>query len=214
MTGEEELTAIRLVNAGLKSELQGLRSFLGGLIELVEATDASRYETEVHQLLSRIIGDLVKATGAHDGSLLASDPDTGELVFVIVTGDEPNAGLIGKRLPPRQGIAAWVLANKQPVIVNNTKIDERFYGEIDLELGYETRSLLAAPLIGGGEVLGVVEVLNKRHGEFFSTGNQALLSLMCRFAGELLFSMVKDVDLTQGEFRLLRRGAHAEEPYA
>lgn len=209
MHGHESLLQLREENAQLTNELDALHSFLRGLTELVEATDEARYESEVHRLLTRIISELVRAIGARDGSLLASDPQTGELVFVIVTGDPPNLHLLGRRLPPRQGIAAWVFQNRQPVIVNNAKIDERFYGEIDVELGYETRSLLASPLIGGGRILGVVEVLNKPQGEFFSMGNQALLSLMCRFAGELLFSMVKDLDLTREDFRLL--GSHTQK---
>jgi len=58
------------------------------------------------------------------------------------------------------------------------------------------KSNTAAPLIGGGRVIGVVEVLNKKDGKLFTIGNQTLLSVMCRFAGELMFTTVKDIDLT------------------
>ena len=81
--------------------------------------------------------------------------------------------------------------------MNNAAADDRFYPGMDREIHYRTQSLLAAPLIGGDRVLGVVEVLNKRDGKLFSVGNQTLLTLMCRFAGELLFSLVSDVDLSQ-----------------
>ena len=67
--------------------------------------------------------------------------------------------------------------------------------------------------MGGGKVLGVVEVLNKSQGQFFSTGNQALMNLMCRFAGELLHSMVRDLDLTHEDFRLLSRSQTAAAVY-
>ena len=88
--------------------------------------------------------------------------------------------------------------------MNNARIDERFHSSVDMELDYQTNSLLAAPLIGGGRLLGVVEVLNKRNNKLFSTGNQTLLTIMCRFAGELLYSMIKDVDLTQTNLRQVR----------
>ena len=60
-----------------------------------------------------------------------------------------------------------------------------------LELGFETRSVLASPIRGGGKVLGVIEVLNKRDGTLFSHHDLTLLSLMCRFSGELLHSLIR-----------------------
>ena len=53
-------------------------------------------------------------------------------------------------------------------------------------------------------MLGVVEVVNKRDGKLFSTGNLALLTLMCRFAGELLHSLISEVELTQSMRRVER----------
>ena len=44
---------------------------------------------------------------------------------------------------------------------------------------FNTRSLLAAPLEGGGRVLRVIELLNKRDNRLFSLGDQTLLSIIC-----------------------------------
>ena len=197
----DRLAHLRLENERLEGELKGLHAFISSLVALEQATEASNRESEVYELLSLILDNLISATGACDGSLLAQDPKTKELMFVLVGGDSPNQALIGRRLPRGRGIAAWVTENRRPAIVNNTRIDDRFYGDLDLENDYRTESLLAAPLIGGQRVLGVVEVLNKRGGGLFSLGNQSLLTLMCRFAGELLYTVIKDVDLTREEFR-------------
>ena len=112
-------------------------------------------------------------------------------------GATPDEQLVGTRVPAGKGVASWVLEHRQSAIVNNAAADERFYPGLDNQLKYRTRSILAAPLIGGGHVIGVVEMINKKNGKLFSTGNQTLLSLMCRFSGELLSSIVRDVDLTQ-----------------
>ena len=48
------------------------------------------------------------------------------------------------------------------------------------------QSIAAAPLIGNGRVLGVVEVLNQPGDTPFTELDQALLTLLCRFAGEAL----------------------------
>ena len=51
--------------------------------------------------------------------------------------------------------------------------------------------LEAAPIVGGGRVLGVIELLNKHDGAVFNAGDQTLLNLMCRFAGELLYTLIR-----------------------
>ena len=47
-------------------------------------------------------------------------------------------------------------------------------------------SILASPIASRERVLGVIEVLNKHSGHPFSSGDQVLLQLLCRFAGEIL----------------------------
>jgi hypothetical protein len=56
---------------------------------------------------------------------------------------------------------------------------------------------MAVPVIGDNKLLAIIEVLNKRDGRLFSLGNKTLLGLMCRFAGEVLYSLVRDVDLSK-----------------
>ena len=128
--------------------------------------------------------------------MLISDDDTGELIFAMVRGEMSNDELVGKRVPAGKGVVSWVAEHRRAAIVNNAAADERFYDGMDNEIEYKTDSLLAAPLIGGGRVIGVVEVINKKDGELFTMGNQTLLSVMCRFAGELMFTLVKNIDLT------------------
>ena len=106
----------------------------------------------------------------------------------------------------------WFAKNRRAVIVNNVSADERFYPGVDREISYRTVSVLAAPLIGGDQVLGVVEVLNKRDGRLFSVGNQTLLNLMCRFAGELLCHAVSGVDLSQTGALIHAQRAHRQDP--
>jgi Nif-specific regulatory protein len=84
-----------------------------------------------------------------------------------------------------------VSSNRRATIVNDAQTDDRFYPAMDRELGFKTQSVLAAPMIGGGRVLGVIEMLNKKNGKLFSVGDQRLLTLMSRFSGELLFTVIK-----------------------
>jgi GAF domain-containing protein len=190
----EELRAERRV---LEQEAEVLTLFMESMATLIEAAERPKRENEALTLLSEVLDTAIRAIGARDGSLLVPDDETGELVFVLVKGESTKANLIGRRLPAGRGIAGWVAENRRGTTVNNVPADERFYPELDVELDYRTSSLLAAPLLGGNRLLGVVEVINKRDGKLFSTGNLTLLALMCRFAGELLHSLISEAELTQ-----------------
>jgi len=193
----ERLEQLREENLVLAREAGVLRQFLETMDKLIEALESPNRESEALALLSQVLDSAIRAIGARDGSLLVPDTDTGELVFVLVQGESTKASLIGRRLPAGRGIAGWVAENRRGTTVNNVPADDRFYPELDVEFDYRTSSLLAAPLLGGDRLLGVVEVINKQNGKLFSTGNLTLLTLMCRFAGELLHSVISEVELTQ-----------------
>ncbi|GEM_PF-625922 len=193
----ERLERLRGENRILEAEAGVLRQFMESMARLIEAVEKPNREAEALTLLSQVLDSAIRAIGARDGSLLVPDTGTGELVFVLVQGASTKTSLIGRRLPAGRGIAGWVAENRRGTTVNNVPADDRFYPELDVEFDYRTSSLLAAPLLGGNRLLGVVEVVNKQDGKLFSTGNLTLLTLMCRFAGELLHSLISDVELTK-----------------
>jgi GAF domain-containing protein len=200
----ERLEELRQENSALEQEAEQLRQFMASMATLIDAVERPKGESEALTLLSQVLDNAIRAIGAQDGSLLVPDDETGELVFVLVQGESTKANLIGRRLPAGRGIASWVAEHRRGTTVNNVPADERFYPELDVELDYRTSSLLAAPLLGGNRLLGVVEVVNKQNGKLFSTGNLTLLTLMCRFAGELLHSLISEVELTQSTRRVER----------
>ena len=193
----ERLKRLREEKLVLEQEAGVLRQFMESMAKLIEAVERPSRESEALTLLSQVLDSAIRAIGARDGSLLVPDTDTGELVFVLVQGGATKASLIGRRLPAGRGIAGWVAENRRGTTVNNVPADDRFYPELDVEFDYRTSSMLAAPLLGGNRLLGVVEVINKQDGKLFSTGNLTLLTLMCRFAGELLHSLISEVELTK-----------------
>jgi GAF domain-containing protein len=200
--GLARLEELREERLGLEQEAEVLRLFMESMATLIEAVERPKRENEALTLLGEVLSTAIRAIGARDGSLLVPDEETGELVFVIVQGESTKANLVGRRLPAGRGIAGWVAEHRRGTTVNNVPADERFYPELDVELDYRTSSLLAAPLLGGNRLLGVVEVINKQDGKLFSTGNLTLLALMCRFAGELLHSLISEVELTQSMRRV------------
>ncbi len=111
-------------------------------------------------------------------SVFLIDPDTNELVLRY-----SNEGDADIRLPaPWQGIAGWVAANDQLALVNDTLNDPRYLRQVTHETGYEAHSILCVPLKVEGQVIGVVEVLNKIDGQPFALYHQNLLVEFTRWA--------------------------------
>jgi GAF domain-containing protein len=100
-----------------------------------------------------------------------------------------SESLLNFRLPATEGIAGWVVKNRKPALVRDVRRDDRFSSMIDEKFKFRTQSILAAPLIGNQKCYGVVEVLNQPGDEPFSLGDQSLLNLVCRAAGEALADM-------------------------
>ena len=186
-----EISQLETENETLRHEIRSLRTFIDSMQNLMEAVEQPLPEAELMELLSEVLGNALHTINASDGSLLVLDEDTNELVFVITQGEGEKEQLAWQRLPPGEGIAGWVAKNRRATIVNDAQADDRFYPAMDRELGFKTESVLAAPIIGGGRVLGVIEMLNKKDDKLFSVGDQTLLTLMCRFSGELLYTVIQ-----------------------
>lgn len=170
----------------LDAQVEAGKRFVDALEKLSDYRHTAPSEAEIMNALDRALTCVVDAVCANDGAVLIMDESSGDLVFALVRGEVPKKKLLWQRVPAGRGIAQWVAVHRRAAIVNSTLNDERFYQGIDAASGYHTRSIVAVPLIDGGEVLGVIEVLNKKNEEFFSLSDQNHLTVMAHLASALL----------------------------
>ncbi|MFC1902207.1 HD domain-containing phosphohydrolase [Chloroflexota bacterium] len=106
------------------------------------------------------------ALNASASSLILLDEEDKELLYNFVDG--PLGKQLGRlQMNNQTGIYGWVIRNGKPLIVKDVNIDERF-SEFKYEVsGLVTRSVICAPLVIHGVVIGVIEVLNKLDGNDF-----------------------------------------------
>ncbi len=72
-------------------------------------------------------------------------------------------------------IIGWVALKREIVNLREAYLDPRFDAAMDIKTDYWTRTLLAAPIMDShGEVMGVLEVVNKRTG-WFDADDEAVL---------------------------------------
>ena len=63
-----------------------------------------------------------------------------------------------------EGIAGYVFSTGQPIAVADVEADPRFERTTAERTGYVPRTLLAVPLVDGVEMIGVLELLDRRDG--------------------------------------------------
>ncbi|KAL4230000.1 cAMP and cAMP-inhibited cGMP 3' [Mactra antiquata] len=66
------------------------------------------------------------------------------------------------------GIAGYVAKTGEVVNIKNAYEDERFNTDIDKRTGYTTKNILCMPIHGKNAVLGVVQMINRKKGDFFT----------------------------------------------
>jgi HD-GYP domain-containing protein (c-di-GMP phosphodiesterase class II) len=130
--------------------------------------------SDLSQMMKQLVDMTKHFLNSEAGSVLLMDEETNELIFEVAEGGAGSA-LKQVRISINSGIAGWVARNRQPLIINDVSCDERFYKNLDMTTGFKTRSIMAGPLIVHGELIGVIEVLNKSDGSDYS--QQDLITL-------------------------------------
>lgn len=144
------------------------------------STQLANVFKEPERLLELITESAVTILEAEAGSLLMIDSETNELEFKVAIGSEADH-LVGTRLAPGTGLVGTVADRGEPVIVNDTTRDPRWFSGVDDDIQFRTDTLMAAPLIGSAGVIGVLEVINKHDGGVFVEDDKRLLMT---FAGQ------------------------------
>lgn len=127
-------------------------------------------ERDINKLMDFLAATITQLIGAERCSIFLYDREKNELWTTYAQGVD---GTI--RLPADKGIVGHALISEEIQAVVDAYNDFRFHREIDQQTGYCTRNILAAPLFDAkGDVMGVMEVLNKANACFIPDDLSAL----------------------------------------
>lgn len=147
---------------------------------LAEASAAINSTLDLNEVLERIAERAAGVLKAEAACVLTYDRMRHRLVFAAAYG-ERGAELVGKSFDANLGIAGHVLDTGEPEnIVDVTRAPDFFKG-IDEQSHFETRGLMAAPMVHRDRTVGVVEVLNRTEGSF-DAGDLQLLKVFANLA--------------------------------
>lgn len=129
---------------------------------LIETVDVANALTEP---LTDSIENLLRITAAEldsdEASVLIREGEEGDLRFLSAIGLVADS-LKNLVVPAGKGIAGFVFSSGQPMAVADAGGEETFYAEVDKQTGYSTQTILATPLRHNGEIIGVLEYVNRR----------------------------------------------------
>lgn len=116
---------------------------------------------DVDTLLKRIDAVAERLLDAEASSIMLMDEDRQSLSFKVASGEK--GGIVQKmKVKVGEGIAGSVAKDKKPLVVNDVATDPRFTGKLDKSSGFTTKSIICVPLMFENEIIGIMEVLNKK----------------------------------------------------
>jgi phosphoserine phosphatase RsbU/P len=117
---------------------------------------------------------------AEAASLFLLEKDGKELHCCHCVGPVDITGL---RIDARHGIVGRSVRERESVMVRDVRLHPDFAASVDAGTGFETRSLLCAPLMLADQCLGAVELVNKRSADgLFDARDQYLLTMFASAA--------------------------------
>eukprot|EP00796_Vickermania_ingenoplastis_P001268 gene1268-726_t len=140
------------INDNLLKEKKKTDAILN-VVTLLSNTDIR----DVDGIVQHVLHGAKKLLNADRSSLFLIDKERNELYSRLadsVSGNEI-------RFPSGQGIAGSVAASGIGENITDAYNDPRFNSAVDKQLGYRTQSILCEPIILNGEVLAVVQLVNK-----------------------------------------------------
>ncbi|WP_432838224.1 GAF domain-containing protein [Dactylosporangium sp. CA-092794] len=151
----------------------------------VSAATIAETDPSAAELMQSVV-DVARAIfGAQASSVFLLDELAHELIFYSVSG-QGEGFLVGRRFPATSGIAGWVVASGEPMVVDDLSSVATFDRELAESTRYMPNSLMAAPLVHDERMLGVLEVLDPAPQSRSNLNELDLLALFARQAAAAL----------------------------
>ncbi len=177
-----------------KEKLQQRSNELNLLFEVEREMNAA---LNLDELLDRLLRRAMQLLGAEAGSIVLREKDE-DLHFRSVAG-RVSEYVKRVRVKVGEGIVGWVAANRIPLIVNDPENDPRHDRDLAESLGHVPRHILCAPIVAETDVLGAIELLDKKDSEkgFDDTDLKLLLLIAGQTSRAIQLSRAKEERLNQ-----------------
>lgn len=135
---------------------------------------------ELEEILSAIMNKMAQFFGPERWSMLMVDEAKSELYYAIAVG-ENSESLRGLRVPMGEGVAGWVAATGNPLVVPDVKLDPQWAAFSAKHPDLNIQSIACVPVRSGDKTLGVIQLLNSKL-DLMSEYSISFLRILCDYA--------------------------------
>lgn len=132
---------------------------------------------DLDTVLQSILSAAAELTNSETASVLGLDEESNTLRFLAIPSHQKNT-LQSVVVPLDKSIAGMVFSQKKTAAVNNVSKSPFHYKNADQISGFQTRSLLAAPILFRNVSFGVIEVVNKLDGADYTGDDVTILEIL------------------------------------
>ena len=137
-----------------------------------EITRLLQEAESLEDALRTSLGEVVKAVGAEAGTIWFYNSAGDQRIYPSFSIG--GADLTGMSLAAGEGIAGTVVQEGKTTVVKDCQSDERWAGRFDEATGFVTRSMVCVPLINKYEVIGCIQIINKKDGSLYDDADVEL----------------------------------------
>lgn len=166
--------------ATIEDENAYLRSRLDVLSSLIEVSIIINSTLDLDDLIELVMEKAQTVMKAEASSVMLINEEKNILEIPVALGEVGEKVKNKIELDIGEGIAGWVATHGQPLNVPDVTLDPRFSAKSDFTTGFQTRSILAAPLKVRDHIIGVAEVINRVDGNAFDEEDLDLFLTFCR----------------------------------
>lgn len=155
------------------------------LTKLFEIAKTISRESSLEGLIDRILEDSRPWLRSDTCSLFLPDVEAQDLVLHSVQGGVTSHGQI--RVPMGAGVVGAAMEQRETIKVDDVRLDSRFFAAADKKTGYQTRALIAVPLLDGEVCRGVIEFINPEGRDCFCSTDVALAEYFAGLVASTLY---------------------------
>ena len=137
-----------------------------------EITRLLQEAESLEDALRTSLGEVVKAVGAEAGTIWFYNSAGDQRIYPSFSIG--GADLTGMSLAAGEGIAGTVVQEGKTTVVKDCQKDARWAGRFDEATGFVTRSMVCVPLINKYEVIGCIQIINKKDGSLYDDADVEL----------------------------------------
>jgi diguanylate cyclase (GGDEF)-like protein len=135
---------------------------------------------ELEEILSAIMDKMAQFFGPERWSMLMVDEASGELYYAIAVGENQES-LKGLRVPLGEGVAGWVAATGNPLVVPDVSLDPHWSAFAASHPDLRIQSIACVPVRSSNKTLGVIQLLNSKL-DLESEYSISFLRILCDYA--------------------------------